>query len=255
MPKITIEGSLLIYDCGGNSPNVKDVIIDMKRNYLTLKAKKVSTYKKHIREFGAAEKQTINIGEKDYLCTKFASNRRGEFLYMYFSKDLCDDQLRKKRDKFERMKKKGDKLLKKAKKHKAAQMLPSNEGWVVLYPELQHTLEDIENPYINSLEGFFILESSVDNTPEKILNIYKNRDGVEKLIRSMKEGADLRPIRHWNTNTIIGTLFICFLVSALINLTLKLCRNPLVKNFKLLKKYLKSLTLTVVHTKTWVEYT
>ncbi|EQD57346.1 transposase IS4 family protein, partial [mine drainage metagenome] len=115
-PKITTEGSLLIFDCGGNSPKVKDMIIDMKRNYLTLKAKKVSTYKKYILEFNIAEKQTIRVGEKEYLCTKFASYRKGEFLYMFFSKDLCEDQLRKKRDKFERMKKKGDKLLKKVKK-------------------------------------------------------------------------------------------------------------------------------------------
>lgn len=248
-PKITIEGSLLMFDCGGNSPKVKDRIIEMKRNYLTLKAKKVSTYKKYILEFNNAEKEAIKVGGKEYLCTKFTSQRKGEFLYMFFSKDLCEDQLRKKAEKFERMKKKGDKLLKKAKNHKAAQTIPSNSGWVVLYPELQQTFGNIENPYINGLEGFFILESSIDTTPEKVLNVYKNRDIAEKLIRSMKEGGELRPIRHWTTNAIIGTLFLCFLVSALINLTLKLCQNPLVKNFKLLKKYLRSLTLTIVHTR------
>jgi len=234
VPKVTAEGSLLMFDCGGNSPKVKDKIIGMKRNYLTLKAKKVGTYKKYILEFDAAEKETITVVGKMYLCTKFASQREEEFLYMFFSKDLCEDQLRKKREKFEGMKRKGDKLLKKAKNHKAAQVIPSNSGWVVLYPELQQTFGNIENPYINGLEGFFILESSVDTTPEKILATYKNRDVAEKLIRSMKEGGELRPIRHWTTNTIIGTLFICFLVSALINLTLKLCHNPLVKNFKLL---------------------
>ena len=248
-PKITTERSLFMFDCGGNSPYVKDQIVGMNRNYLTLKAKKVGTYKKCISEFNSMEKQRIEVGEKEYLCAKFASQRKGEFLYMFFSKDLYEDQLRKKRDKFERMKKKGDKLLKKAKKHKAAQMIPSNEGWIAMYPELQRTLDDIQNPYINGLEGFFILESSIDADSEKILNIYKKRDVAEKLIRSMKEGGNLGPIRHWSTNAIIGTLFICFLVSSLINLTLKLCKNPLVKNFWLLKKYLKSLTLTVVHTR------
>jgi hypothetical protein len=93
---------------------------------------------------------------------------------MFFSKDLCEDQLRKEAENFERMKKKGDKLLKKAKNHKTTQTIPSNNGWIVLYPKLQQTFGDIENPYINKLEGFFILESSVDTTPEKILNVYKN---------------------------------------------------------------------------------
>ena len=147
------------------------------------------------------------------------------------------------------MKNKGNKLIKKAKKHKAVELIPSNEGWVVMYPELQRILTNIENPYINSIEGFFILESSLDTTLENALLLYKKRDVAEKLIRSMKEGSDLGPIRHWTTNTIIGTLFICFLVSALINLTLKLCKNRLVKNLWLLKKYLKSLILTIIHIK------
>ena len=91
------------------------------------------------------------------------------------------------------------------------------------------------------------MESSVDESSEKMLITYKKKDVAEKLIRSMKEGGNLGPIRHWTTNAIIGTLFICFLVSAIINLTLKLCKNPLVKNFWLLKKYLKNLTLTIVY--------
>ena len=78
----------------------------MKRNYLTLKAKKVGTYKKYILEFKDAKKEKIKVSEKEYLCTKVTSQRKKEFLYVFFSKALCEDQLRKKREKFERMKKK-----------------------------------------------------------------------------------------------------------------------------------------------------
>lgn len=35
------KGSLFMHDCGGNSPWVKDKIVDNRSNYLTLKAKKV----------------------------------------------------------------------------------------------------------------------------------------------------------------------------------------------------------------------
>lgn len=107
----------------------------------------------------------------------------------------------------------------------------------------------VENPYINGTEGFFILESSVNCEEEKILWLYKNKDKAEKFIRNLKEGLELRPIRHWNKNSIIGLFFVCFLANFLINLTLLLSKNSLVnsngqKNVKLLKKFLINLTLT-----------
>ena len=63
----------------------------------------------------------------------------------------------------------------------------------------------------------------------------------------MKEGTELRPIRHWSTNAIIGYLFIVFLTNCLINLTHFLAKLPFIKNVKLLKKYLNNLTLTVIY--------
>ena len=65
----------------------------------------------------------------------------------------------------------------------------------------------------------------------------------------MKEGTELRPIRHWSTAAIIGYLFIVFLTNCLINLTHFLAKLPVIKNVKLLKKYLNNLTLTVVYPK------
>ncbi len=119
---------------------------------------------------------------------------------------------------------------------------------------MQKTLFSI-NPYITGLEGYFILESSVDNNPEKILNLYKNRDKAEKLIRNMKEGTELRPIRCWSKWSVIGYLLIVFLTNCIINLTLFLSKNPVVKNVKLLKKYLNNLTLTVVYPKNRFRFT
>ncbi len=255
--RILEKGSLVMFDCGGNSPWVKDKIVDNGYNYLTLKAKKVRTYKKHIKNFGEeCQKITIEQGEpsnvvkQEYLAVKKTSDKRDkEFFYIFFSRELCEDQLRKKELKFQRRLRKGDELAKKARKHKAVQMFPSKEGWIGLYHEIRRTISDIENPYITGIEGFFILESSLDVDPKTILELYKQRDVAEKFIRCMKEGGELRPIRNWNRDAIIGALFICFLASAIINLTEKLCKNPDVKNFKLLKKYLGNLTLTVIYPK------
>ena len=244
--KILNKGSLLMFDCGANTPKIKDTIVENCLHYLTLKPKKVGTYKNLIKGFDK-ECGKFECNGAEYLYTKKPSKRPGEFLYIYFSKKLCEDQLHKKNSKFKKRMAKGDELIKKAKRHKAVQMFPSKEGWIGLYPEIQHSLVDICNPYITNIEGFFILESSLDVEPQKILELYKQRDVAEKFIRGMKEGGELRPIRHWNKYAIIGALFICFLATAMINLTLNSCKNPDVKNFKLLKKYLGNLTLTVIY--------
>lgn len=131
----------------------------------------------------------------------------------------------------------------------------SKEGYILAKGSIQKTLDEIKNPFITGLEGYFILESSVDDEPEKILRLYKDKDKAEKLIKNMKEGTELRPIRHWSTNAIIGYLFIVFLTNCLINLTHFLAKLPVVKNLKLLKKFLNNLTLTVVYPQNRFKFT
>jgi len=101
-------------------------------------------------------------------------------------------------------------------------------------------------PSVN-IEGFFVLESSIDVHPENILNAYKNRDRAEKFIRDLKEGAELRPIRHWSIHAVIGYVLIVFLTKVLVSLTQLVCENPVVKNLKVLKNYHTNLTLTIVY--------
>ena len=76
---------------------------------------------------------------------------------------------------------------------------------------------------------------------------YKNRDRAEKFIRDLKEGAEIRPVRHWSKNAVIGFVLIVFLTKVLISLTQFFCKNPLVKNLKVLKNHLTNLTLTIVY--------
>jgi transposase len=180
--------------------------------------------------------------KRHYSCAK-KKETNGAVSYIFFSPELYSDQIKAKERKFKRQKEKGNKTLKK-RKHT---VLPSEKGWVMLLPVLQRTLVKIENPYINGVEGFFILESSVDSEPEKILRLYKQRDKAEKFIRALKEGIELRPLRHWNKWSVIGIFFICFLANLLIILTHILNRISPVRNVKLLKKHLINLTLTTVY--------
>ncbi|QQR71800.1 MAG: hypothetical protein IPI71_04750 [Methanolinea sp.] len=120
-------------------------------------------------------------------------------------------------------------------------------GWIIARGHLQKIIGDIPNPYVTGLEGFFVLESTIDDDPENILNAYKNRDRAEKFIRDLKEGAELRPIRHWSKHAVIGYVLIVFLTKVLVSLTQLFCKDPVVKNLKVLKNYLTNLTLTIIY--------
>jgi len=252
--KVLERNSLLVFDCGGNTDANKRKVNESGFHYLTFKAKRVSSYRKHIRFFmeNLGEVKCFEVNGRKYVCVKNIVD--GEIQYIFFCPQLYADQLRAKEKKFLRMKEKGGKLLKKRK----VDRIPSDRGWVELVPQLQKILTSLDNPYVNGLEGYFILESSVCDDPEKILRLYKQRDKAEKFIRSLKEGLELRPIRHWSKWAIIGLFFVCFLTNFLINLTQKLAGktgDSTVKNVKLLKKYLNSLTLTLVYPKNRFKFT
>ena len=116
--------------------------------------------------------------------------------------------------------------VKQVKKGKNLGSFITTEGYIVLHGSLQKTLVPIDNPFINGLEGFFALESSVDDEPEKILSLYKDRDKAEKFIRGLKDGLELRPIRHWSTPAVKGYLLLTFLTDFLVNLTLTVVYPP-----------------------------
>ncbi len=185
--RISDRGALFIFNAGANTGTNKERILDDGFNYLTLKPKTQCVYKRYISQFKTSAKVQSKIGKKVYTEAKIFDGI--EYQYVHFSKRLLEDQLFKKQRKFEMELEKGNELMKKAAKKKAVNRYPSEKGWIELYPELQRTLKWIENPYITGIEGFFILESSVDAEPEAMLRIYKQRDAAEKFVRNLKEGG------------------------------------------------------------------
>ena len=124
---------------------------------------------------------------------------------------------------------------------------PCKNGIIVARGTIQKYIDDKYNPHVTGIEGYFILESNIDASPKKILKLYKERDKAEKLIRNIKEGTDLRPIRHWTPKAIRGYVLIVFLANFLINLTINQAQAPVAKNHKVLKKILAKLTLVVIY--------
>ena len=237
--------SLLIFDCGANTKKNKQLIREGGHHYLTLKAKKVGPYKKLISLFEAGDKYKFKLNGTKYQCVK--TKRGEETKYIFFSEKTKQEQLKKKRKKFKKKIEANRVKLKKTKSGKPLGECVCEEGIIVIKGSLQKVLDEVQNPYVNGLEGYFVLESSVDTEPTLILALYKDRDKAEKLIRNIKEGTEIRPIRHWSDNAIIGYVILIFLTNFFVNLTLLRTQNPLVKNLKLLKKYLMKLTLTVVY--------
>lgn len=244
--KILEPHSLLTFDCGGNTRQIKQKIVDLKLNYLTLKAKHRSSYTPLLNVFHASEKQKVECNDASYSCVKTKAGV--ETQYVFYSQKLYAEQLRKKAKKFAKALENGGKLLKKVRKKKPLSTSVCNEGWIVAEGRLQKTL-DLQNPFVTGLEGYFVLESSVDAEPSQILEVYKNRDKAEKLIRDLKEGAELRPFRQWTANAVKGVVLLVFLTNALVRLTQFLNGFCVVKNLKLLKKYLCDLTLSVIYGK------
>lgn len=243
--KILKKGSILIFDCGANTNKNKEKILREEFNYLTLVAKKKKTYQKYLRIFKENPKEILVINDVRYRCVKIFEDN--SWKYLYYSKKAMKEQWKKRQKKFRKEVEKNDKkLLSKVKKGKAINHYQSSEGLIIAKGIIQKQFE-IANPYITGLEGFFILESSVNESSEKILRLYKERDKAEKLIRDMKEGTDLRPIRHFSTEAIIGYILIVFLANCLIQLTHLLNKDSVVKNGKLLKKYLNNLTVTIIY--------
>ncbi len=202
-------------------------------------------YSKYISLFNQEEKGKVEVNKRTYQFVKV--KEENEIKYVFFSNELKKEQLVRKEKKFEKAKKKNEPLLKKVAKGKAIAKYVSRLGEIITKGLVQKTLDEIVNPFIIGLEGYFILESSVNTEPEKVLALYKNKDKAEKLIRDMKEGTELRPIRHWSDNAIKGYLLIVFLANCVLALTHFFSIVTVVKNGKLLKKYLNNLTLTIVY--------
>ena len=239
------KNSLLIFDNGCNTKANKSLIRESSFHYLTLKAKNVKVYKKFIELYRQGERHEVIINNNNYDCVKVSINE--EVNYIFFSEKFKQEQLALKKRKYAKELKKNGTILNKTKSGEPIGEYFTEEGVVTTKGSLQKTLESIENPRINGLEGFFILECSLDLTPIQTLALYKDKDKAEKFFRSIKEGTELRPMRHWSKNAIIGYILVIFLTNFIVNLTLLRSPNAVVKNTKLLKKYLSKLTLVIIY--------
>lgn len=244
--KVFEKDSMIIFDCGGDTEENKQKIIELGFNYLTLKPRQRSIYKKYVKFYKESFKEIFYANGIKYKCVKL---KEENYKYIFYSKNLYKKLKRNRNRKYKRELEKNEPILSKVKKGKEIERFISREGDIITKGVIQKSLVDGKNPYITGLEGFFVLESSVDEDAYKILKLYKAKDIIEKLIRNMKEGTELRPINHITKEAIIGYLIVVFIANCIIQLSHFLSKSNVDKNLKLLKKNLNCLTVTFIYDK------
>ncbi len=243
--------STFIFDKGANSKDNLNSIIAAKMQFLT--AKKLNTSDDNlIKKFWTMKPRLIDAEEGMY---GFKQKFPSRFNYFFFSKKLKQEQIASALRKAERQLKEAKEIEKASRRGKA---LPKryrvNNVLVNATIEYQTKLRSlseqeafniVKKASITGREGFFCLTSSENLTLENALFLYREKDSVEKIMHSLKNEINIKPVRVWSDNSIYGALLIGYLVHLIISLIRY--EEPQLKNdsTKFIKISLSNLTVTV----------
>lgn len=249
------KGSRVVFDKGANSKDNINLILTDKMKYLT--AKKLNTSDdKRIKAFDKSKAELIDV-ENGIYGIKFA--KPSSIDYFYFSETLKKQQL-------ESCARKAIRKLEEAKEIQSSidnnRQLPrkfciKNPLIDVVYSyqtKLQELTEEealklAGEMTITGREGFFCLKSNEDLTLEQALETYRKKDSIEKIIHSLKNEIEIKPVRVWSDDSIYGAIIVGFIAQlfiALIRYEFEGLKNT---STKFIKKSLMNLTVTVDYLK------
>lgn len=244
-------GSLVVFDKGAHSKENTDAILDDMMKYLT--SKKLNTSDdKRIDRFDKRRAELVDKDDGVY-GNKFVKPSRID--YFYFSEKLQRDQLESKKRKAIRMFDEAKEIQESIDNNRG---LPkrfqiNNELVDVTYTyqtklnELseEEALEFARNAAITGREGFFCLVSSEDLTLEEALETYRKKDSIEKIINSLKNEVEIKPLRVWSEDSIYGAILIGFLAQLIVSLIRYEVKEVKHTSTKFIKNSLMQLTVTV----------
>lgn len=244
-------GSNIIFDKGANGKDNLNSIISAKMQFIT--AKKLNTSDdKLIKKFWKMKPELVD-SKKEIYGIKIPFPTRTN--YFFFSEKLEKENIASALRKAERQLKEAQDIEQASSKGKA---LPKrfrvNNVLVKATIKYQTKLKSlsekeafelVKNASITGREGFFCLMSSQNLTLKETLFLYKEKDSIEKIMNSLKNEVNIRPLRVWSDNSIYGALLIGYLAHLIISLIRY--DEPKLKNFstKFIKISLSNLTVTV----------
>ena len=245
------KGSRIVFDKGANSRENLDLIIADRMKYLTAKKLNKSDDKR-IRKFSKENAELIDE-DKGIYGIKHPFPSRID--YFYFSESLKEKQLEAKLRKALRLLKEAREIQKSIDNNKKLpKKFQIRNALIDVKYSYQTKLSEIsehdamkllKRSLINGREGFFCLTSSENLTLKHALEIYRQKDSIEKIFSSLKNEIEIKPLRVWTDDSINGVLIIGFLAQLII--TLLRYENKELKHVtpKFIKTSLMNLTVTV----------
>ncbi len=248
---IVKKNSLITFDKGGNSKTNLASVEASKMKYLTAKKLNQSTDKR-IEKFNISNEDLI-ILENDNYGIKYEFPNRTD--YLYFSKSLYFEQIESRFRKINKQLKEAQELQNSINKNnKLPKKFQINNPLIDISYEYQTKLEKLGedkakkllgNVIFNGREGFFMLTSSENLTLEEALRIYRKKDSVEKIMHSLKNEIEIKPLRVWSDKSIYGAILIGYIAHLIISL-IRYDYSDLKKiSTKFIKIALMNLTVTV----------
>ena len=243
--------SLAIFDKGANGKENLNSVIASKMQFLT--AKKLNTSDdKLIKIFWKKKLELIDSEKGIYGFKQIFPSR---YNYFFFSKKLQQENIASALRKAERQLKEAKEIESASLKGKALpKRFQINNVLVKATIEYQTRLKSLSDEQafelvkkasITGREGYFCLMSSKNLTLKEALFLYREKDSVEKIMNSLKNEINIKPLRVWSDNSIYGALLIGYLAHLIISLIRY--DEPELKNFstKFIKISLSNLTVTI----------
>lgn len=243
--------SLVVFDKGAHSIENTDMIRADQMHYLTAKKLNMSD-DKIIANFWKQKPELIDLGTGTY-GLKFI--KPSSYNYLYFSKELQEMQLESRSRKILKQLKEAKEIQESIEKNrKLPKRFKINNILVDITYSCQtkltgksdeEAIELLKKEVINGREGFFALKSSIDLTLAKALKTYRKKDSIEKIIHSLKNEIEIKPLRVWSDASIYGAVIIGFIAQLFISLMRYEFDEVKNRSTKFIKKSLLNLTVTV----------
>nr|WP_321497350.1 transposase [uncultured Methanolobus sp.] len=245
------QGSLVVFDKGAHSIGNTALIRADDMQYLTARKLNKSD-DKLIANFWNHSLEIVNPEDGIY---GLKIVKPSSVNYFYFSEKLQKEQLKSRSRKIMRQIEEAKEIQDSIDKNKK---LPKkfriNNVLIDVVYSLQTKLMDLdereaikrlEEHLITGREGFFCLKSSKNLTLRQALQTYRKKDSIEKIINSLKNEIEIKPLRVWSDASVYGAVIIGFITQLFISLMRYEFNELKHKSTKFIKKSLLNLTVTV----------
>ena len=248
-------GSMFVFDAGGDSKKNLDRIAEHGMRYVTRKKMNVSDDKR-ISELRWDEIDIVDE-ERGLCCVKHTFASSGRTTYLFFSRSLYETKMASVEGRARKCvrdakdavlySKKGNMRISKTVVKKFNPLLKVSIFVQQAFFDGEDAMfEYAKEMIMNHREGFFKLESSMNLTPTEVYEIYRRKDTVEKLIESLKNHINIKPLRVWSEHSVKGVLLLGFLAQLIVSMMR--FENPEIreKSSKFIIRSLEKMTVTHV---------